>query len=151
MRGLGKKTVAIVVGIVIAVVGAGVAFAFWTTGGSGTGTATTGTNATITVNQTSTITGLAPGSPAQTLSGTFTNNNTAPVFVTSVSATVTGTSDPGCTATDYTIAGSAPVNAQVPVGTGGSWTGLTIAFNNKVGTNQDACKNATVNIAYTSN
>ena len=151
MHRFGKRTISVAFGVVISLLGAGVAFAFWTGGGAGTGTATTGTSTAITVNQTSTITGLAPGSPAQTLSGTFTNNNTAPVFVTSVSATVTGTSDPGCTATDYTIAGSAPVNAQVPVGTGGSWTGLTIAFNNKVGTNQDACKNATVNIAYTSN
>ena len=47
------------------------------------------------------------------------------------------------------------VNAQVPAGTGvGSWGTTdtpTIAFNNKAGENQDDCKNATVNLAYTSN
>jgi hypothetical protein len=69
-----------------------------------------------------------------------------------VSATVTGTDKTGCTASDYTIGGSAPVGAQVPAGTDvASWSGLTIAFNNKATTNQDACKGATVTITYTSN
>jgi hypothetical protein len=52
-----------------------------------------------------------------------------------------------CDASDYTIGGSAVINAEVPTGALGAWTGLTIAFNNK-GTNQDQCKGATVAIAY---
>ncbi len=41
------------------------------------------------------------------------------------------------------------VDAEVPAGTSqGSWSGATIKFNNKA-TNQDACKGATVNLAYT--
>jgi len=44
------------------------------------------------------------------------------------------------------------VNAEVASGTGvGAWTGATIKFNDKAGTNQDACKGATVNLAYTVN
>lgn len=134
-----------------AVVVGGVAFAYWTNAGSGTGAATTGTNAAVVVNQTSTITGLAPGLAAQTLSGNFNNPNTSPTYVAAVTATVTGTDKSGCGPTDYTIAGTAPVAAEVPSGNAvGAWSGLTIQFNNKAGTNQDACKNAVVAIAYTS-
>jgi hypothetical protein len=127
----------------------GSAFAYWTNSGSGTGTASTGTNAAVVVNLTSTVTGLAPGLAAQSLNGNFDNPNTSPVYVTAVTATVTGTDKVGCGATDYTIAGTAPVGQQVAAGTGvGTWTGLTIQFNNKAGTNQDACKNATVSISF---
>jgi hypothetical protein len=149
MRRPTKKTVAVAGVAGLLLVGGGAAYAYWTNTGSGTGEATTGSNASIVVNQTSTITGLAPGLPAQTLSGNFDNPNTSPVYVTTVTATVTGTDKTGCEATNYTIGGSAPVNAEVPAGTGvGSWSGLTIAFNNKPAVNQDACKDAVVSIAY---
>lgn len=144
-----RKTISLIVGVVMVLAGAGVAFAYWTNTGSGRGTASTGTNSTITVNQTSTVTAIAPGVAPQVLSGDFTNPNAGPVFVAAVTATVTGTDLDGCDDTDYTIGGRATVNAEIPAGTNvGSWSGLTIAFNNKPGTNQDACKNATVTIAY---
>ncbi|MEO7268857.1 MAG: hypothetical protein ABIW49_06595 [Knoellia sp.] len=149
MRTLSKKTV--VIGSVAAFVllGGGAAFAYWTNTGSGTGEATTGSNQSLVVNQTSTVSGLAPGLPAQALSGNFDNPNTSPVYAGTVTATVTGTDKAGCGPTDYTIGGTAPVNAEVPAGTGvGSWSGLTIAFNNKPAVNQDACKDAVVTIAY---
>ncbi len=147
----GKRTTAIIAGVVVLLVGAGAAFAYWTNSGAGTGDADTGTNVAVVVNQTSTVTGMAPGVAAQALSGNFDNANAGPVYVAAVSATVSGTDTPGCGATDYTIAGTATVGAQVPAGTGvGSWSGLTIQFNNKAGVNQDACKNANVTIAYTS-
>jgi len=147
-----KKTIAILAVAVVLVVGGGIAYAYWTNTGSGTGEATTGSNNSIVINQTSAITGLAPGLPAQTLSGNFDNPNSSPVYVTSVTAEVTGTDQAGCDATNYTIAGSAPVNAEIPSGDGvGSWSGLTIQFNNKPAVNQDACKNAVVAIAYTAN
>lgn len=152
MRRLNKRTVAIWSVAALLIVGGGAAYAYWTNTGSGTGEATTGSNQSIVVNQTSTITGLAPGVPAQTLSGNFDNPNTSPVYVTTVTATVTGTDKTGCGPTDYTIGGSATVNAEVPAGTGvGSWSGLTIAFNNKPAVNQDACKDAVVSIAYVAN
>jgi hypothetical protein len=136
------------------VVGGGTAFAYWTTGGSGTGTATTGTSSNIVVNQVSTITGLAPGVAAQTLSGNFTNTtNGGPVYITSVTVSIASVTPVGagtCDASDYTLTGAImPVGAEVPVGTGvGAWTGATLAFNNKPAVNQDACKGATVNLAY---
>lgn len=143
-----KKT-KIVAATAASLVGGGAAYAFWGNIGSGTGPADTGTNQSVVVNQTSTVSGLAPGLAAQSLSGNFDNPNAGPVYVTAVTAVVSGTDKTGCTATDYTIAGTATVNAEVPAGSGvGSWSGLTIQFNNKA-TNQDVCKNAAVTISYT--
>lgn len=146
------STKALVLALVSVLAIAGAAFAYWTVSGSGGGTAATGTVTGITVNQTSSITGLAPGVAAQSLSGNFDNSNTSPVYVGSVSATVTGTSNPACGAGNYLISGSAPVGAEIPSGVGqGSWGGLTIEFVNDPAVNQDACQGVTVNIAYTSN
>ena len=148
---LRRKTVVLLSGVALVLAGGGVAFAYWTNSGSGSGTAGTGTNSPITVNQTSTVAGMGPGEAPQPLAGNFDNANDGPVFVAAVTATVTGTDQSGCGPTDYTIAGTAPVAAQVPVGTGvGAWSGLTIGFNNKAGVNQDACKGAVVAIAYAS-
>lgn len=154
MRKNSKKTAAVAATAIVLLSGAGVAYAFWSAGGSGTGTATTSTNVPITAVQTSVISGLQPGGAAQTLSGNFTNGNTSPVYVSNVTAsissvTVNGEVAVGCDASDYTIANAAmTVGTEVPAGTAkGAWTGATITFNNKA-TNQDACKGATVNLAY---
>ncbi len=141
----------------VALLGSGAAFAYWTTGGSGTGTAATGTTANVVVNQTSTVTGLAPGAGAQTLSGNFTNSNSGPVYIASVTVSIASVTKAGgapvgtCDATDYTLTGATmAIGAEVAAGNAvGSWTGATIRFNDKTSTNQDACKNATVNLSYT--
>ena len=97
---------------------AGVAGAYWTQSGSGTGSASTGTTASITVNQTSAVSGLFPSASAP-LSGNFTNPNTSPIFVHSVTAVVNPAFDvpgtggkPDCTAADFTITGTANVDAR---------------------------------------
>ena len=109
------------------------------------------------MNQTSTVTAMAPGVAAQPLSGNFDNPNAGPVFIKTVEATVTSTGVAGCTAADYTIAGTSVIGSVSPRSRGqrarrrqgvGSWSGLTIAFNNTA-TNQDACKNAVLTIGYT--
>lgn len=142
-----RKLAILLVSVGLVGIGGG-AFAYWTNIGSGPGSATTGTTISIVVNQTSAVTGLAPGLPAQSLAGTFDNPNAGPVYVTAVTATVTGTNQAGCDATDYTIAGTASVAAEIPAGSSvGAWSGLTIQFNNKA-VNQDACKNAAVTISY---
>ncbi len=95
---------------------------------------------------------MYPGQGAQTLAGTFANTNPSPVYVAAVAANPVVTIDAGhalCLPESYTMGGAALVGAEVPVGTGGAWTGLTIQMNN-LATNQDACKGATVTIAYTS-
>jgi hypothetical protein len=53
-------------------------------------------------------------------------------------------------AADYVLGGTAPANANVPSGVAqGSWSGLTVRLNDS-GANQDACKGATITIAYAS-
>ena len=152
-----RRRVLVVVAGTCALIGGGVAVAYWTTGGAGTGTVVTSTGvADVTVNQTSVLTDLYPGDSAQSLSGDFDNTNDGPVYVGTVTASISsvtkavGAPAGTCDATDYTLAGAAmTVDAQVPVGLGvGSWTGATIKFNDKA-TNQDACKGATVTLAYT--
>ena len=155
MRTSTKRVIAGAVITAVLLGGGGIAYAYWTAGGSGTGTGTTGTSSPITINQTSVISNIRPGGAAQTLSGTFTNANDEPVYVATVTASIASvTGGAGtCEANDYTLANAVmTVNAEIPVGTGvGSWSGATIAFLNKAGENQDDCKNATVNFAYTSN
>lgn len=143
-----KQKVAVALGTgAMVVAGAGAAVAYWTSSGSGSGSATTGTSATVTVNQTSTVSGLYPGGPAVPLSGNFDNSNSGAVKVGSVTATL-GTLPTGCVAGDFTIGGTADVNAEIPHGTGvGTWTGLTIAMNDTAA-NQDACKSQTIPITY---
>jgi len=156
MRKPTKKTTAIVIAAVTALAGGGAAFAYWTAGGSGTGTgATAASSSNVTVVQTSTVTAMQPGDSAQSLNGTFNNPNSGPAYVGTVTASIAsvtkaGSPVVGCDATDYTLAGATMVkNAEVPADDTGTWTGATVKFNNKSGTNQDACKGATVNFAYT--
>lgn len=142
--------------------GGGVAFAYWTSMGSGSGLAKAVTTvANITVNQPTAITGLQPGAAPQTLSGDFTNTNPGAVTVTRVTASIssvtlsdgsTGSTAAGsCSAQDYSLSAgpSSVANNSVPSGTHvGSWSGQTISFVDDAGRNQDGCKGATVNLAY---
>ena len=145
-----KKTIAGIVAFMM--LSAIAAFAYWSAGGTGTGTADTGTTVPLTANQTTVLADMYPGDSPQTISGTFDNTNEGPVYVTSVTAAITGVAggDGACTEADYTLASPEMlVGAEVAVGAGvGAWTGATIQFNN-TGLNQDGCKNATVTLTYT--
>ena len=150
----GLKVAAIAGGLVLV---GGVAFAYWTQGGTGTGEASTGHTAAITVYQDSDVEGLAPGLDPQDLSGHFSNPNSGPVYVANLKVTISSIdSDGPCDPTDYVLSNGTntgtsvdlPIGHEVPAGTGGTWSGVTIAFNNKPTTNQDGCKDATVNLAY---
>ena len=146
----------IVLGVVASLVVAGAAFAYWTAGGSGTGTGSTaGAQSALTANQTTSLTAMYPGDTAQTISGNFDNPNSGPIYVNTVTVSIASVTKAAsapagtCDATDYTLASAAmSVNNEVPVGSAkGAFTGATVKFNDKA-TNQDACKGATVNLAY---
>jgi hypothetical protein len=149
-----RATKVVALAAVIVLAGGAAAFAWWTAGGSGTGSATTGAASAVTVVQTSAVTGLAPGVSAQTLSGTFNNPNSGPVYVGTVTVSIAsvtkavGAPAGTCDNTDYTLS-SNPLayDAEVLANDTSAWTGPAIAFNNKA-SNQDACKGATVNLAY---
>ena len=126
------KVVALTAALVVA---GGAAFAWWTSGGSGTGSATTGDVSAVTVVQTSTVSGLAPGLGAQTLSGTFTNPNTGPVYVgtvtVSISSVVKAAGAPAgtCNDTDYTLSNNPlTYNAEVLANDTSTWTGPMVAI-----------------------
>src|SRR3954471_4328609 len=145
MNKLPRKRLVVIVTAALLLTGGGIAFAYWSAGGAGTGTAAAGTSVAITANQTTVVTNMRPGDTAQTLSGTFTNPNSGPVYVTSVVASIASVTKAGgapvgtCDATDFTLATpTMTVNAEVAAGTGvGAWTGATVKFNDKVATNQD--------------
>jgi hypothetical protein len=142
----------------ISLAGAGAAFAFWTSGGSGDGTATTaaGDANSLTVNQTAAPTNLAPGVAAGAINATVTNGGTTKTQVNQVVVSIqsvakaVGAPAGTCDATDYTLSGATMTNGAGevnPSATSGTFSGATLAFNNKA-TNQDACKGATVNLHY---
>ena len=154
--GTRKSVVAAASALLLLVLAAGAA-AYWTSNGSGTGSATTAASAqALVVNQTSTLSGLAPGIAAKAIAGNFDNPNDAPTYVNAVTVSIASvTKDPAapagtCDSTDYTLANATmAVNSAVPAGTGkGSFSGASIQFNTKAGVNQDACKGATVKLAY---
>ena len=135
---------------------AGAAVAYWSGAGSGSGTGGTASSTSgLVANQTTVLAPMYPGDSAQTLSGNFDNPNEGPIYVSTVTASIASVTKAAgapagtCDASDFTLANATmAVNAQVPAGTGqGAWSGATIKFNNK-GTNQDACKGATVNLSY---
>jgi hypothetical protein len=149
---LTKKRVVFAALVIVALgLAGGVAFAYWTGGGSGSGSATAAAGpAGLTVNQTSASSGLYPGGSVA-LSGDFDNSNAYPVYVHSVTASVSGTSDVNCLASWFYITGSATVDAQVPTGSAqGAWSGLSLNMTNAA-VNQDDCKSATIDIDYTAN
>lgn len=154
-RSLSRKSVAVLGAV--ALLAAGAAYAYFTQSGSGSGSAATGTTTPITVNQTSVVTGLYPGEPGVELEGTFTNPNAGAVRVATVTAAIGTIAPVGCAAANYTITDPTyTVNANVPAGTGvGSWGGGPgggpVVSMVDTGSNQDVCKNAVVNLTYTSN
>jgi hypothetical protein len=158
-----KSVVAVVAGTALVAGGAGVAYAFWTATGTGSGTATTSTGEShLAFGATTTIDAMYPGDAPQAFSVTLTNNAQNKAYVAGVKAflTIDG-SHPGCSADDYvlgaTTAATAPGSEATAVplawtatelASGGSGTvSGKIGFNDK-GTNQDACKGATVTINY---
>jgi hypothetical protein len=153
MRSKTKKRLIAGLTAVFALAAAVTAVAYFTSSGSGSGTAGTVTAAqAVTVNQTSVITGLAPGAAPVALSGTFNNPNSGNVKITQIAATVTGVT--GCDATNFSIGGSPTTTIGgggiIAGGNGvGSWSGLTIQMVDKPAVNQDACKNVSVTVAYT--
>lgn len=140
-------------GVIAAALG-GVAYAYWSSTGTGTGSALTGTTnpANVVVTQAAPPAGgLYPGmTTAITLSGKFNNSNSGPVKVGTVTAVLDTAHLPsGCIADDFTVGGSAPVNAEIPVGNDvGSWNGVTIIMNDTAN-NQDTCKAQTIPLIYT--
>lgn len=172
-----KKVAAALGAGALAVAGSGVAFAYWTATGSGSGSAAAGSITDgIQVHQTSTVSGLYPGSTPQELSGDFGNTNDSPAYVTSVTVSLASVSHaqesdeahPACTLDDFVLSASGtatdngngtitmPVGQEIAGQAGqdtndfdGSWGGAKVQLQD-LETNQDTCKGASINLSYTS-
>ena len=149
-----RKAKLVVAGAVaLTAVGGGVAFAYWSTTGSGTGTGSTSTGASsLVVSQTSAPTDLAPGVAAEGISGTVKNTATNNAYVHTVTVSIASVTATGtCDATDYTLSNpTVTINTDLTPGQTVPFSGPTLGFNDKA-TNQDGCKGATVNLAYSTN
>jgi hypothetical protein len=148
MKKLTRTGTIVVAGTATLALASGVAFAYWTSSGSSTGPAAAGTTSSVTIAQTGTITGLYPGGPAQTIAIDITNPNAGAVTLAGVTATVSGTSDPGCTALDFAISGPVYGGGVIAGGAITPASGATISMLNRTAVNQDACKGATINLAF---
>lgn len=134
-----------------------VAIAFYSTVGSGDGDATTrdGYANNLVVNGSPSSTQLVPGSSVS-ISGTIANNNPGSAKV----GTITGTVDEtpaGCNAAWFSITGVdvpdtddvVPANSSIPFSATLNMADAVDGSGNPV--NQDACKNASLDIDWSSN
>ena len=151
------------VGVAIAVAIAAGAYAYWTASGSGTGSATAGTDAGVTVAG-DPANGIYPGGSVAVTSVITNSSSTTAQFVTNLHVTISIDSAhalAGCLASWFTYKADADSNGtdsnphSTPVSTQIAASGTTSVaghvFMANPNTNQDACKGATVNLAYAVN
>lgn len=123
----------------------GIAYAYWTSTGSGNGTATTGTSSDweVTIDSINTA-DLSPAGPTKTISFHVKNNNSGVQNLQNTVASVVDTSNSGCTTADFAVGTTAITYGNVASGAtvDGTFTLQMV----ETGSNQDACKNVTVNL-----
>lgn len=97
------------------------AWAWWSGPGSGTGSRTVGGAPVLAVGSASLSGVLTPG-VARDLTVTVTNPGSAPVTVTGVTGSVTGTTAGGCPTTAVTVDGATPTGLVVAAGASATTT-----------------------------
>jgi hypothetical protein len=159
-----KRTwvLAAVVAVIAAMASVG-AYAYWTTSGSGAGSATTGTDAGVTVSG-DPANGLYPGSNVAVTTVIANSSATQAQQVSNLHVTISIDSTHagnGCLAADFTYKSDAEasgsdsnphttvLNSEIAAGGSLSVPGKVYMADTAV--NQDACKGATVNLAYAVN
>jgi hypothetical protein len=169
-----KKAIAALLAIAVVAIAAIGAYAYWTSSdGNGTGTALTGDITTgLHVTQTSdTGPAFTPGGTGQVLGGTIESTiatGGSHVYVNTLTATLaapTGGDGPSCDTSDYAfVAGNGwtvstttttddtatytGIDTDLAPLASTPWSGLQVEMVNKTSTNQDDCKNATLNFDY---
>lgn len=147
----------------IAIAIAAGAYAYWTTTGTGTGTATAGTDAGVTVAG-DPANGIYPGGSVAVTSVITNSSSTTAQYAANLHVTISidGTHAlAGCLASWFTYQSDAespgsdsnphstPVDTQIAAAGTTSVAGHVFMANPN--TNQDACKGATINLAYAVN
>jgi hypothetical protein len=140
-----KRSLVVVIAVVLGLAGVGVAFAYWTSTGTGDGTATTETSTPFTVAMDPADGELAPGGPGETIAFTVTNPADTAQYLTGVTvslATPAGVAwDPtgDCDPADYvaTISTAPPVG-DIPAN--GTVNGEATVTLTNTAVNQDDCQ-----------
>jgi hypothetical protein len=145
---------------VIAVAAAVGAYAYWTASGTGTGTATAGTDSGVTVAG-DPANGVYPGGSVAVTSVITNGSSTSAQFVTNLHVTIAIDSAhalAGCLASWFTYKSDAESNGtdsnphstavNIQIAAGGTTSVAGHVFMANPNTNQDACKGATLNLAY---
>ena len=155
-----KRRALIGAGALGAVVAGALAFAFWTTSGSGSGTATAGTDAGVTVSG-DPANGIYPGGSVAVTSTVTNSSATQSQHVQNLHVAISIDSahaTDGCSASWFTYKadseGSGDSNPHTvtldsDIAASGTQTVNGHVFMANTNTNQDACKGATINLAYT--
>jgi hypothetical protein len=140
-----KKALVAGIATVVVVGGASAALAFWSTTGTGNGSATTGTSTALVVTVADLTAGdLSPNGPTDNVTFTVQNTNSGAQNYSNAVATVTSTSNAGCTAADFNISNLATTYGDLqPNATANGSFDLKMI---DTGLNQDACKGVTVHL-----
>ena len=156
---LGKKRVLAALTAVSVLAIAVAAFAYWTTSGSGSGSATAGTDAGVTVSG-DPANGIYPGSSVAVTSTVTNSSATQKQFVSNLHVTISidqAHADNGCLASWFTYKADSQASGDsnphtvalnTELAAGGNTTVDGHVFMSDPNTNQDACKGATVKLAY---
>jgi hypothetical protein len=149
-----RRLIPVAVALLALVCASGVAYAYWTASGIGSGTGKTAVGVTSLTATSAALNEMYPGNSAQPIVITVQNPTTQPVYVTSVSASVTDTGDPGCLAIWFPVAGS-PVAVGAEIAALGNltlssptYTPPTIRFDN-LPVDQSVCKDKTITLSFT--
>jgi len=157
-----KRTLAVLTAVGILAI-AVTAFAYWTTSGSGSGSATAGSDAGVTASG-DPSNGIYPGGSVP-VTTTITNSSSSQAqFVTNLHVTIsidTVHATNGCQASWFTYkadsqaagtdANPRSVALNTELAASGSTTVAGHVFMADPNASQDACKGATINLAYTVN
>ena len=154
-----KKRVLAALSVVGVLAVAVTAFAYWTTSGSGSGSATAGSDAGVTVSG-DPANGIYPGGSAAVTSTVTNSSSTQKQFVTNLHVTISIDSvhaGNGCSASWFTYKADSETSGDsnphavalnTELATSGTKTVDGHVFMANPNTNQDACKGATINLAY---
>lgn len=155
-----KKRVLIALSVVGTLAVASIALAFWTTSGSGSGSATAGSDAGVTVAG-DPANGIYPGGDAAVTTTVTNSSSTQAQYVSNLHVAISidaAHTTAGCDASWFTYkADSQPSGDSNPhsvvlnteLAASGDTTVAGKVYMADTATNQDSCKGATINLAYT--
>ena len=144
-----RRLIPVALAILVLVVGSGVAYAYWTSGGSNTGSAGVGTNVPLTVSQTLPApANLVPGGAAQNVTVHIVNPATFSQSLSAVAITVHAATLPvGCLVGWFTVT-NPTIAVPIVLATTASTDQVGTIKLIESGSNQDACKSATLTLDF---